>query len=1016
MVRIASSPDSTSRSLGEHFYEFGGFRLYPFKRLLVHDERPVAVTPKVMDTLRVLVANSGRVVTKEELMSEVWADTIVEEGGLTRNISVLRKALGKDKNGHGFIATIPGRGYQFVADVRDVPDVPTGPRAHYIVGRAEQRAALRAGFESVAAGRGLLLCVGGESGIGKTTLVEDFLREVTATGEQCNIASARCSERLTGTGAALPWLEALDSLSRGEALKPTRFDRKSIVGAIRTLAPNWYLQLSHLARTDPERPLVSDVRTASQERLKLELNALLQELTRTQPLILFLDDLHWADASTSDMLTFLVDRLSSLRVLVVAAYRPTDMRMSRHPLLHLKPNWQAHGVCREIPLSFLTRQEVEEYLALEFPNHHFPSSLASLIHRRTEGSPLFVTELVSDFRGRGLVARKQGRWRITQSLAHVEGGLPESIRGMIEGKISQLDENERRLLEKASVQGYDFDSAVLARTLSMNPAEVEEALANLDRVKNFVSFVEQREFPDGTMTLRYRFVHVLYQEALYSQLQPTRVADLSARIADAMLAYWGERSSEVASELAILFEAARNWSRAADFFLLSMRRASRFSAARDAVLMARRGLAALGRLPATAANDALELELQVMLGISLTIIGNWEAGEAETALNRAHELGRNLTDNPNVLAAEWGLIVSHCVRGQYQAARVLAERLLVLAEKTRDPAQVVVAQSALGTIMVQLGELKTGTAHLERALSMYDPNHLSPHPALTAIDFGVRCRCYLARSFWLLGWPDQARRWIQDALDITQEVPTGGVFALAMLTACTVHEFLREAPACRELAESVIRLAEGTERPLDSDSACWAPVALGWALCEDGKPIEGLSLMRESLTAYRSNGRGWIAQSVLFAEELCKAGETEEGLRTVSEVLALIESTGERFYEAELHRVRGELLLRSIADGKSLLDETSEQVSEAEGCFHKGLEIARKQEAKSLELRSAVSLSKLWDKTGKRADARELLAAIYGWFTEGFETKDLQEAKALLAKLTKEEPILECRASAPLSL
>ncbi|MEP7273409.1 MAG: winged helix-turn-helix domain-containing protein, partial [Acidobacteriota bacterium] len=203
---MAILSDSASRTLGERFYEFGRFRLYPFKRLLERDGTPIPVTPKVLDTLWLLAANSGRVVTKEELMSAVWAGTIVEETGLTRNISVLRKVLGTDDNGHRYIATLPGLGYQFVAEVRDVTHISTRPGQSHMVGRAKERAALQAGLQSAFAGTGMLLCVGGEPGIGKTTLIEDFLGEVAASGERCLIARACCSERLTGTGAALPWL------------------------------------------------------------------------------------------------------------------------------------------------------------------------------------------------------------------------------------------------------------------------------------------------------------------------------------------------------------------------------------------------------------------------------------------------------------------------------------------------------------------------------------------------------------------------------------------------------------------------------------------------------------------------------------------------------------------------------------------------------------------------------------------------------------------------------------------
>lgn len=998
MAELAS-PEIAPSNPGERFYEFDDFRLYPFRRLLVRGDRPVSVTPKVLDTLQVLVANSGRLVTKEQLMSAVWADTIVEESGLTRNISVLRKVLGRDANGHGYIATLPGRGYQFVASVFDYAGLTAKPTGPHLVGRDKERAALRSGFQIVQSGRGLLLCVGGEPGIGKTALIEEFLLELDADGEACTVARARCSERLTGTGAALPWLELLDGLSRNE--NGTAFRKshgESVTGAIKTHAPGWYLQLSSLTAADPEISPDAELRTASQERLKLELNALLQHLTRKQPLVLFLDDLHWADASTSDLLSFLVGRFASLRVLVLATYRPTDMRLSRHPLLQFKPHWQAHGDCREVTLDFLNRAAVDEYLEIEFPHHAFPSSLPDLIHERTSGNPLFMTELVRDLRARGLVASQNGRWLLTSSLSEVERGLPESIRGLIESKIAQLDESEARLLEAASAQGYDFDSAVLASALDDHPAEVEERLAALERVKSFVSFVAEKELPDGTMTLHYRFVHVLYQEAIYSRVQPTRLIELSSRIADTMIRHWADRSTEVASELATLYETARNWHRAAEFFRLSARRASRFAAAGDAVIVARRGLAAHKRLPPTSADARIELELNVILGVSLILTGHWESPETEAALSRAYELGQVLKDDANVLAAEWGQVVSHCVRGRFREARILGEEMIALAEQTGDPAQRVVAHSALGTILVQLGELDAGTRHLEYALSIYDPNQLASHPSLSAVDFGVRCRCYLARGLWLRGLPESGRRQIQDAIDITQQAPASSLLMLALLSACTVHQFLREDKTCRQIAESVIELSRSAGRTPQTENVGWAPVTLGWSFAQSGRALEGVGMMRKSLRAYRVRGRGWIAQSVLFAEVLGDAGEFDEALQTLSAVLSLIQETGERFFEAEIHRVWGDVLLKkALANGPDLSEDT---IRESTTHFFQALEVARRQGARSLELRASMSLARLWQKTGRNSEAQALLTTIYDSFTEGFETRDLQTARALLDDLS----------------
>ena len=231
-------------------------------------------------------------------------------------------------------------------------------------------------------------------------------------------------------------------------------------------------------------------------------------MSRLRPLLLFLDDLHWADASTVDLLAYIGSKCAALRLLLVLTYRPTDLLLSKHPFVPVKQDLQARGVCREIALELLTRHDIERYLALEFPQHRFPEELAALIHAKTEGNPLFMVDLLRHLRDRQVLAQEQGRWVLAQSLPDLERELPESVRSMIERKIAQLGEEDRRLLVAASVQGSEFEAAVVARALALDAADVEEQLERLERVHAFVRLVGEHEFPDRTLTLRYRFVHL----------------------------------------------------------------------------------------------------------------------------------------------------------------------------------------------------------------------------------------------------------------------------------------------------------------------------------------------------------------------------------------------------------------------------------------------------------------------------------------------------------------------------
>ena len=853
----------------------------------------------------------------------------------------------------------------------------TSPRRH-TVGRERERHELHAAFNTASGGRGSLLCVAGEPGIGKTTLVEDFLDELAAD-RQSTIARGRCSERLAGTGAYLPLLEALESLLQSDL---------RIAATMRQLAPTWYAQVVSLSDESGESArLLAEVKAASQERMKRELANFLQATAQTGPLVIFFDDLHWADVSTIDLLSFLAGKFDTMRVLIVTTYRPSDMLLAKHPFLQIKPDLQARGLCRELQLEFLTEAEIAEYLTLEFPDNRFPAEFPQLIHAKTEGSPLFMADLVRYLRDRGAIAQTSGAWALANTLPDIERELPESVRGMIERKIAQLGEDDRKLLTAASVQGYEFDSAVVARVLEIDAADVEESLEALERVHAFVRLMEEREFPDRTLTQRYRFIHVLYQNALYAQLRPTRRVQLSGAVARALEGYWGEQSAGVANELAVLHEAAREFGLSAKYFHIAAQNASQLFASQEAVQLARRGLAMVETLPEGRERNERELSLQVVLGNTLIATIGYSAPEVEQTYSRARELCQQLGETPHWLPVLCGLCVNLYVRGKYRKGLKLAEEFLALTERWQDPA-IVVAHRMVGNALLFMGELTEARYHYERIVAIYTPAQHRVLTRLYAAEPGMNGHMLLAVTLWLLGYPDVALRHSQEALRLGREVSHANSQGYALYCAGMLHQFRGESQPVHELAESLIALA--TEQGL----AMWLGAGMtrrGWMMVQQGRSSEGIEEMRRGIDAAQSV-RAQLYRPFnlcLLAEAWGKAGRPAEGLAVLADVQALIEESEERYWEAELHRLRGELLLMQGAP-----------LSEVEQCFHRAIEIARRQQAKSLELRAAMSLSRLWRQQGKRAEARDMLAEIYGWFTEGFDTADLREAKALLDELS----------------
>jgi predicted ATPase len=484
------------------------------------------------------------------------------------------------------------------------------------VGRPRERDVLHEMLAAAARGHGRMVGVAGEAGMGKTTLVEDVLRELAAEDEPWFIARGRCSERLAGTEAYLPFLDALGNLLRGDG-------HETSARLMKSLAPTWYQQLSVVT---PITGGFEEVRAHSQERLKRELLGFVSELSALRPVVLLFEDLHWADVSTLDLLTYITTNFERLPLAILATYRASELRSAAgHPLLALERELEAHGHGHELLLDFLTPEDVREYVALTFSNAPFCAALARFVHAKTEGNPLFMVDLTRELRDREVVVREGDRWRLARDLQDVEHELPASIRSMVQRKIDALSEADRRLLVVASVQGAQFDTAIVARTMEADPAEVEERLDVLERVHAFVRLTGEEPLPDGTPSSQYRFVHQLYQNGLYESLRAVRRASLSGAMARALLAAHRRDPSAISSELAFLFDAAGDRMSAATHFLMGTRRATDVFADREAVVLGSRGIEALQKVADSPERAQLELKLQLSVGLSHTRLRGYAA-------------------------------------------------------------------------------------------------------------------------------------------------------------------------------------------------------------------------------------------------------------------------------------------------------------------------------------------------------------------------------------------------------
>jgi predicted ATPase len=754
----------------------------------------------------------------------------------------------------------------------EAPAAVPAPVRPASVGRSKELAELEEAFASCERGGGLLVCITGEPGLGKTTLVEDFLNARAAQGAACFIARGRCSERLAGSEAYLPVFEALDSLLHGEA-------RDLVIRLMKEKAPTWYVQIAPVpASADPAfTAVLSDAKVASQERLKRELASFFQELSRRRPVVIFCDDLHWADISTVDVLSYLISHSEGLRLLALTAYRPSDLRVAKHPFLPVQQELQSRGLCRELALGLLSEADIARYLDLEFPVHRFPGFLASLIHSRTEGNPLFMAELLRDLRDRGVISQRGGEWLLVQGSDRVQRGLPESIRGMIDRKIARLEESDRELLAAAAVQGQAFDSATISRVLDRDIAEVEERLADLAGVHRLVQLLDERALPDGALTQRASFVHVLYQNAFYGTLRARRQAALSAAIAEALVALHGRDNPRVTLDLAYLFESARLYDRAAGCFLEAARHAASVHANEEGVMLASRALLCARKLSGPKRLRGLVAAANSLGQLHLTLSRLQEAvADFELAEKSAAELG-DVEVQVNAVCA--GALALFNLK-QMDKTREHASRALKLAESAGSETAAAAAEVVLGLERMCLGDIPEAEQSFQRSVTVLRRTG-PPIFALEAIAFSALLQA------WQLNYEAA-----HDAVDwtIAHARSLGATYHVVM------NLFVRGMTKFNEgrLSEGFDDLWEGRRLAEVNKERFWVsryPNTLGWVFRELGDLDSAIRYDLEGAQIARENGYGKPEANahVNLARDYMVAGEPHRVLEHLDRAQQIFE-------------------------------------------------------------------------------------------------------------------------------
>src|SRR5262245_45128723 len=549
---------------GDTEWRFGPFRVEEGNERLWRGTEPIRLRPKSFAVLCSLLARAGRLVTKAELLQTVWPEVVVSEAMLTICISELRRALGETRQASAYIETVPRRGYRFMAPVTLVglaaPTVApaASPSARsprpLLVGREAALAQLRDWWARAQQGERQVVFVTGEPGIGKTTLVDAWCAD-RATEAPLWVARGQCLDQHGVGEAYLPGLEALGQLCRGAAGAP-------LVAWLAQHAPSWLMQMPALLSTADLEALHRRALGATQERMLRELADAVDAMTCDQPLVLVLEDLHWSDTATLDLVSYLARQRSPARLLLLGTYRPAAVVAQGHALRAVAHDLVLHGYGAELALKLFTEAEVAQYLAARFTGHEVPVRLARLLHWRTDGNPLFLVTMVEHLVRQGWVATRAHRVTVPVGLEALEAVVPDSLRQLIEQQLVQCSPAEQRILETAGVAGVEWTVAAVAAGLSGKMIEVEEQCAALARRGQFVHPSGIEEWPDQTVTGRYRFQHALYQQVLYDRVPIGRRIHLHRQIGAREEAGYGDRAGEHAAALAVHFARGRDSARA----------------------------------------------------------------------------------------------------------------------------------------------------------------------------------------------------------------------------------------------------------------------------------------------------------------------------------------------------------------------------------------------------------------------------------------------------------------------
>ena len=895
-----------------------------------------------------------------------------------------------------------------------------------VVAREFELGQLNNFLELALAGQGRVVFVTGEAGSGKTTLVNEFTGRARTAHTDLIVASGDCNAQ-TGIGDPyLPFREIVELLTGdvescwsagtitreyaqflwnmipdsaqavmdyGPELVDTFIPGAALLERAAAYAAgeaDWVIRLKQFLK---RKMTDQGIRNPHQSDLFIQYSKVLQVLARQAPLVLVVDDLQWADLGSIGLLFHLSRYLAGSRILIVGAYRPEEIALGRggerHPLEPVVNEIRRMFGSIEVNVdSAEDRVFVDELLDCE-PNRlgrQFREKLCGL----TLGQPLFTIELLRGMQERGDLVKDEGSQWIEGRLLDWDT-LPARVEAVIGERIGRLDPHLRTILQTASIEGELFTAEVVARVQGYEEREILSRLSyELDR-KHHLIHAHSIQRIDGQLLSGYRFRHSLVQKYLYNTLDEVQRVHLHERVGNVLEDIYANqaRTAIIAPQLARHFQEAKIAEKAINYLQQSGERALQISAYQEAITHLDRGLALLTTLPDPNNYAQQELSLQLAYSMALNLSTGIAAPEMEQASMRALELCHQIGTPTQLGQVLSGLSIMHYVKGEHHLAYDHAARVLEIGQQSDDQLLITLGHWCLGFTLFALGKFVQARDHLEQVVSFYQPQkHHRSFVVLRGVDAGISSLAYLACCLWCLGYPEQALKHSQEALELARKI--GHSFTLADVLrygGCELQSMCRDGQSLKASAEELIRLCveKGFPAWLSSAKCCQ-----GEALVMLEQPEQGVTLIRAGVDSEISMlvKCTLIGPLLYLAEGYTKMGKIEQGMAVVSEAFELMKQTGEIHWEAELYRTLSRLQLMQGSD------------EDAEASLQKALEIARRQNARVWELRAAIDLAHLWRRQGKAEEGRKMVKEIYAWFTEGFDTPELREAREISGEIS----------------